>query len=286
MLELNTPVKDKATEMKGMLTHVGWDSDGNKQYLFQPKGLNEKTRLPLDGFWLESSRVVGGVEVSEGQIPRELLNTVATDRASGFKGMVVGLVLHINGCVHAVLKAKGTQEDGEPIKAVDLDIRRLEGDKVPKLTEQERKVSHAEYPGPAPVAMSRDAMSKQPSPLTCLPNPCDTCPYRRDTAPGIWDREEYDKLPQWDDPLAMAGIFMCHNGDGQTVCRGWFEVHQENLHVRAAEFRIKWSNKNKKPTQIPLYSSGGEARAAGLRGIRKPGRKALAAIIKIVRRRK
>lgn len=118
-----------------------------------------------------------------------------------------------------------------------------------------------------------------------LPNPCDTCPYRKDTPPGIWDKQEYDKLPQWDDPMAVIGTFGCHNGKGKTVCRGWFEVHKDNLSVRIVENRIKWNEKNRYPTKVPLYRSGAEARRAGLKGIKHPPPRAMIAIHKIKERR-
>lgn len=116
--------------------------------------------------------------------------------------------------------------------------------------------------------------------LNCAPNPCNTCPYRKDTPPGIWAREEYDKLPRWDDPMSFAGTFICHN-DPDSVCRGWLEVHYDNMNVRMQCFHIKWTEANKKPCDVELYASGAEARRAGIKGIKKPSREAVLKIRQI-----
>lgn len=120
-------------------------------------------------------------------------------------------------------------------------------------------------------------------PLGCAPNPCDSCPYRKDTPAGVWAASEYRKLPAWDDPTQMdAGTFLCHNGNRELACRGWLEVHHENLGVRLALMtgRIDLGN-HTKPTTVPLYKSGAEACRAGLKGVKRPSRKAQAVITKL-----
>lgn len=121
------------------------------------------------------------------------------------------------------------------------------------------------------------------------PNPCDTCPYRKDTPSGIWCRDEYEKLPKWDNPHAFAGIFHCHQQtpERQTVCRGWMEVHDENLQVRLAiAIHIEFNEHNSKPTPVPLYETGAAAMKAGIRGIRRPSRKAKEKVLKLLRKKK
>lgn len=121
-----------------------------------------------------------------------------------------------------------------------------------------------------------------------LPNPCSTCPYRKDTAPGIWDREEYEKLPAYDEQWGGGGVFLCHNGgpkeDNNTLCRGWTEVHHRNITVRLACSKTDFNEHNSKLTKVPLYSSGREAMRAGLRGINRPSAKAKSEIEKLVKR--
>ena len=90
------------------------------------------------------------------------------------------------------------------------------------------------------------------------PNPCDTCPYRKDTPSGIWHESEYKKLPAWDNPMAFAGVFHCHSQteERQTVCRGWLEVHHDNLQVRlCVATQIEFNEHNGEPTKVPLYPS-------------------------------
>ena len=123
--------------------------------------------------------------------------------------------------------------------------------------------------------------------MKALPNPCNSCPYRRDTPPGVWAKEEYNKLPQRDEATALCGTFLCHNApEHQTVCRGWLEVHHENLSVRLACYEIDWNETNKQPTRIPLYRSGAEARRAGIKGIARPSRTARQVIARIALKRK
>jgi hypothetical protein len=124
--------------------------------------------------------------------------------------------------------------------------------------------------------------------FTCAPNPCATCPYRKDVPSGVWAKEEYDKLPNWDNIMGR-GVFLCHNGSadtkGKVLCRGWMEVHEQNIFVRLAMAQTKFNDANIKPTKVPLYKSGAAARKAGLRDLNRPNLKAMAAVAKIEQRR-
>jgi hypothetical protein len=122
------------------------------------------------------------------------------------------------------------------------------------------------------------------SELGCAPNPCNSCPYRRDTPSGIWAKEEYDKLPAWDEQWGGGGVFLCHNAP-DSLCRGWLEVHHRNIGVRLASCGVKWTAENSEPTKVPLYASGAEARKAGIRGIKNPSKKAIRKIDQILERR-
>lgn len=126
----------------------------------------------------------------------------------------------------------------------------------------------------------------------CRKDPCASCPYRKDTPPGVWAAEEYNKLPRWDDPLAMAGVFLCHHSTttGQdTICRGWMEVHRQNLSVRVALFSADLSDSPEtmlQPTKVELYNSGAEACEAGMRGVDEPSEEAIAVIDKLTMARR
>lgn len=60
--------------------------------------------------------------------------------------------------------------------------------------------------------------------------PCGSCPYRKDVPSGVWSRDEYEKLPQYDGDTGQqfmagaVGVFMCHQRDG-CVCGGWLVTH-------------------------------------------------------------
>jgi hypothetical protein len=125
--------------------------------------------------------------------------------------------------------------------------------------------------------------------LALRPDPCSSCPYRRDTPSGVWGAEEYLKLPAYDEFMGGAGTFLCHHSPVtgcDTVCRGWLEVQHGNLFARIAAHRVEVNKENENPTKVPLYSSGAEACRAGLRGVRRPGKKAQTVIQKLVKARR
>ncbi len=121
--------------------------------------------------------------------------------------------------------------------------------------------------------------------------PCSTCPYRRDTPPGIWSADEYRKLPQYDDayqPVPALAVFRCHqqNGTGvPTVCRGWLAVHPDSPAVRLAILTGELTRAQRDtPVDVALYDSGQEACLAGLAAIARPSTKALRAQARLLRR--
>lgn len=147
-------------------------------------------------------------------------------------------------------------------------------------------------PGSAGDVVNR--MSREP--LHMMPTPCTTCPYRRDVPSGIWAREEYEKLPLYDrrpdGGIGPLMTFHCHQEPQigkPTVCRGWLSVHLDCHAVRIAYFTGLLTKEQLAsiPREIEpgLYRSGREACRAGLKGIRRPGKKARAAIEKLAARR-
>ncbi len=128
------------------------------------------------------------------------------------------------------------------------------------------------------------------SSLVCAPTPCNTCPYRRDTPPGIWHMEEYAKLREYDigGTTPALATFHCHQEtiSGQpTVCRGWLAVHGDIPAIRLAVLRGQVPPEEvNRPMTVPLYTSGMEACIAGLKGIRRPGKRARAAIRRLMGR--
>ena len=123
--------------------------------------------------------------------------------------------------------------------------------------------------------------------LTPRATPCGSCPYRKDVPSGIWHPEEYAKLPLYDKPTAEQpmGLFMCHCGGGQKVCRGWLDVHDpsELLAVRLAVLQGTLAPETATMTKSPiaLFSSGREACDHGMRDVAAPGSQAVAAITKL-----
>ena len=150
VLKLGTECRDRATQLKGTLTHWLLDMGGNVEYIFQPRGLNEEGQpIKKLGFCLERL-VVGEADFETVEVPFEILGTEVSDKASGFTGMAVRFVRHLNGCFHVEIQPAGTVKNkGEtPIASNEFDLRGCTGKMVPKLTEPARKKSHAETPSP------------------------------------------------------------------------------------------------------------------------------------------
>lgn len=134
-------------------------------------------------------------------------------------------------------------------------------------------------------------MSQRPT----LPptQPCDSCPYRRDVASGIWAKIEYEKLPDYDKGTwaQPPHLFMCHQQNGR-LCAGWVGVHDmcETMAFRIACANGDIATEDIEPiidykTKVPLFGSGLEAALHGLRGIRRPSGEARAMMTKISRKR-
>ncbi|QNO01135.1 hypothetical protein [Mycobacterium phage CELFI] len=130
------------------------------------------------------------------------------------------------------------------------------------------------------------------------PNPCASCPYRRDVPSGIWAEQEYVKLPQYDAdmPYQPTGLFQCHqnerNDPHARLCAGWVGTHGPDnlLSLRLASAFGSMSPDELDATYdytttVPLFSSGAEAAAHGIEAIDAPDEDAEEAIAKIVKRR-
>ncbi|QXO14360.1 hypothetical protein SEA_CHASER_133 [Mycobacterium phage Chaser] len=130
------------------------------------------------------------------------------------------------------------------------------------------------------------------------PNPCGSCPYRRDVPSGVWAEEEYVKLRQYDGETAYQApqMFLCHQHDRDSehsrLCSGWVGCHggSELLAIRIAAAFGKLSDAELDATldyttTVPLFSSGAEAAEHGMRDIDAPDEDAERAIAKIAKRR-
>jgi hypothetical protein len=149
ILKLGVTVKDSATKTEGMLTHFLY-SPNSQCYIYQPKLVNPETGLPASSIVIDAARVENG-KLDDVDLPLEIINTEVKDKATGIEGKAIGLVYHINGCVHIEFQPKGrVEKTGAPIKTLELDIRRLEGKAIPKMTDAELKADQKKNPSPAP----------------------------------------------------------------------------------------------------------------------------------------
>ncbi|AGT12716.1 hypothetical protein PBI_WHIRLWIND_120 [Mycobacterium phage Whirlwind] len=130
------------------------------------------------------------------------------------------------------------------------------------------------------------------------PNPCGSCPYRRDTPSGVWAKQEYVKLAEYDADMAFQPphLFLCHQHDAGSdqsrLCAGWVGTHGADnlLALRlAGVFGTLPPDELDKTldysTPVPLFDSGAEAAEHGIRDIESPSEDAERAIEKIANRR-
>lgn len=150
LLELGTKVVDSASATNGMLTHAQIGGDDAIAYLFQPEGINPETGQPVKEQWIVGSTRIKYGKIIDVDMPLDIMGKQVTDKASGFKGEIIHLTLHISGCVHALVQAKGiVKKTGALIEPVDFDIRRLSGKCLPALNETEKKKDIKKKPSPA-----------------------------------------------------------------------------------------------------------------------------------------
>ena len=117
--------------------------------------------------------------------------------------------------------------------------------------------------------------------MTCAPRPCASCPYRQDAPSGFWQEHEYNKLLAYDGDIpdqlfkGATATFGCHQRDGN-LCAGWVAAHGATnlLALRLQQRKVPRRTWNYK-TDVPVFSSGAEARAHGMRDMEQPGEKAL-----------
>jgi hypothetical protein len=115
---------------------------------------------------------------------------------------------------------------------------------------------------------------------------------------GIWSQKDYAKLPLFDGPTwaQPARLFICHqhNGDDDRarVCGGWTGCHDSDhlLAVRVASITGDITAETTEAIRnytspVPLFASGAEAAAHGMRDVLTPGPDAQRAMDKIVRTR-
>ena len=99
---------------------------------------------------------------------------------------------------------------------------------------------------------------------------------------GVWDVTEYAKLPPYDADMASRPrrLFQCHQTDVDSVhrriCAGWAGCHGKDLlalrlvaidgrlNPETVEIAASYSS------LVPLFASGAEAAAHGLRDVDSP----------------
>lgn len=117
---------------------------------------------------------------------------------------------------------------------------------------------------------------------TIRSEPCNTCPYRRDVPSGVWSVEEYEKLREFDRPMAdqPQHAFACH-ATPEHYCSGWGAVGGFDmlaLRVRAcAGHPAEWDGVIPEPSTA-LFASHTEAADHGMRDVDAPSIDALTAM--------
>jgi hypothetical protein len=142
---------DIASGLEVTVTHWFIDMNHTFTYLTQPKGVNPEDGQPLDKVYLCGARLQHKPkDMVEVDIPVEILGSQVEDKATGFKGMGIELIQHINGCFHVVIQPKGVvKKTKQPIRRNEFDIRGCKGPKIPNLTKKQKKKSEEDKPSPS-----------------------------------------------------------------------------------------------------------------------------------------
>lgn len=134
-------------------------------------------------------------------------------------------------------------------------------------------------------------MSKVNAPA---PNPCVSCPYRRDVPSGVWSEWEYAKLELYDRLIALqpVAIFQCHQTERGTpsarVCGGWIAAHGA-VNLLAVRIGVSIGELESRifdyETSVPVFSSGHTAAKHGRADIDNPSPEAMELIRDMIRKR-
>lgn len=137
-------------------------------------------------------------------------------------------------------------------------------------------------------------MADRDASLDVRRTPCASCPYRRDVPSGVWARDEYERLPKWDGEIAdqaiqgAFGLFLCHQ-NGEDLCAGWVGHREEPADLLALRLAMSRGEVESAvirfETSVPLFESGAAARDHGVRDVDAPSPAAVAASLKITRKR-
>jgi hypothetical protein len=120
------------------------------------------------------------------------------------------------------------------------------------------------------------------------PNPCSSCPYRRDVPSGVWHEEEYVKLIAYDSDDQPMAVFMCHQTDRDNpkgrLCAGWVACHG-GYELLALKIGVSFGRYDPSvldyTTTVPLFESGTAAAEHGMREMADPSYEARVLIEKI-----
>lgn len=153
VIKLGTQGVDKATKLEGTLTHWFYEFDGHIEYVFQPRGLDNEGQ-PINAICIVPERLenITQTEYEEVIVPDEILGTQVIEKASGFMGIAISFIRHINGCFHVTIQPEGlnSQRNG-PVKHYDFDLRSCEGEKITALSEEKLKESKKKTPSPLKI---------------------------------------------------------------------------------------------------------------------------------------
>lgn len=132
LIKTHTKCTDSATGLDGTVCAIEILKDGEVEYLFQPKGLNPETKVPLNRFPVKAWRLnVKDSDYEDRDVPIQDIGKLVKDTVSGYQGTIVSVIVHLNGCCHYVLQAPGVSQNGNPIRMIEVDPRSCEGVTLP-----------------------------------------------------------------------------------------------------------------------------------------------------------
>lgn len=123
---------------------------------------------------------------------------------------------------------------------------------------------------------------------TVRPNPCRSCPYRKDVPSGVWSHHEYEKLRAYDGDFSEQNkaLFMCHTST-EHLCAGWVGHVPTPTDLASVRLGVFFNKLDPScvsyKTEVPLHASGKEAADFGQRDIEDPSDEAIDFVQKLSR---
>ena len=145
-IKLGNYCKDKITGIEGTVTYIAHNKYSATKIGLQPSGVTRDGKM-IDPEWFDWNQVEyikdGDVEPLDHGDPLFGYGDKVKDEITAFEGIIVGMSLHINGCIRYDVAPTTLDKDGAPRRNMGYDQGRLQ-----IVTKQEPVIAPPKTNGP------------------------------------------------------------------------------------------------------------------------------------------